>query len=123
MPEEPPACLGCGTCCFSKLVNYVRVDGADHSRIGVAVDTLTHFDGNRCYMNMYEGHCAALAIELGTGQFVCSIYETRPSICRELQRSSPSCQGEIHDKSERPLLLLSSLLARRAAREEAMNGR
>ncbi|MEI9937925.1 MAG: YkgJ family cysteine cluster protein [Pseudomonadota bacterium] len=113
MPEDAPACLGCGVCCFSKLANYVRVEGADHARIGAQVDDLTHFAGNRCYMNMFEGHCAALAIDLTTSQFVCSIYETRPSTCRDLQRSSPACQGEIHEKSQRPLLLLSSLLARR----------
>jgi uncharacterized protein len=115
MLDEPPACLGCGTCCFSKLANYVRVDGGDHSRIGAEVDSLTHFAGNRCYMNMYEGHCAALTIEPGTRQFVCSIYETRPNVCRDLERASPTCQGEIHEKSERPLLLVASLLARRLA--------
>ncbi|MEI9950297.1 MAG: YkgJ family cysteine cluster protein [Pseudomonadota bacterium] len=113
MPEDAPACLGCGACCFSKLANYVRVDGADHSRIGVQVDELTHFDGNRCYMNMSEGHCAALVIDLAMRRFVCSIYETRPSTCRDLERASPACQGEIHEKSERPLLLLSSLLGGR----------
>jgi Fe-S-cluster containining protein len=119
MLEEAPACLGCGTCCFSKLANYVRVDGVDHSRLGAEVDSLTHFDGNRCYMNMSEGHCAALEIELGTGRFVCSIYETRPSTCRDLQRSSSACQGELHEKSDRPLLLLASLLARRLALKSA----
>jgi len=112
MPESAPACLRCGTCCFSKLPNYVRIDGADHLRIGVQVDDLTHFDGNRCYMNMHEGHCAALVIDRASGQFVCSIYETRPSVCRDLERASPACQGEIHEKGERPLLLLTSLRAR-----------
>ena len=113
MPESTPACLGCGVCCFSTLPNYVRVHGADHARIGERVEDLTHFDGNRCYMDMCEGHCAALVIDLGTGQFVCSIYETRPNTCRDLQRTSPACQGEIHEKSQRPLLLVRSLLARR----------
>jgi uncharacterized protein len=113
MPE-PPACLDCGTCCFSKLANYVRVEGADHSRIGLDAENLTHFDGNRCYMNMFEGHCAALVIDLNTRRFVCAIYETRPNICRDLARSSPPCQGEIHEKGERPLLLLGALSARRS---------
>ena len=113
MPEGAPPCLGCGACCFSHLANYVRLDGADHSRLGLAVDELTHFDGNRCYMNMHEGHCAALVIDLATRQFVCSIYETRPATCRDLERGSPACQGEIHQKGERPPLLMHSLLARR----------
>lgn len=108
-----PACLACGACCFSKLQNYVRVDGADHRRIGDQVEELTHFDGNRCFMNMHEGHCAALVIDLVTREFVCSIYEIRPDICRGLERTSPECRGEIHEKNDRPLLQLSSLLAGR----------
>jgi Fe-S-cluster containining protein len=113
MPQGVLACLDCGACCFSKLANYVRVDGADHSRLGAQSDELTHFDGNRCYMNMHDGHCAALVIDLVTRQFVCSIYQKRPSTCRDLERASPACRGEIHEKSERPLLLLSSLLTQR----------
>jgi Fe-S-cluster containining protein len=113
MAEGTPTCLTCGACCFSKLANYVRLDGADHARIGAQVDDLTHFDGNRCYMNMHDGHCAALVVDLETRQFVCSIYETRPSTCRDLERASPACQAEIHEKNARPLLLLSSLLAQR----------
>jgi len=113
MPEGAPGCLDCGACCFSKLANYVRVHGTDHSRLGAQAEDLTHFDGNRCYMNMHEGHCAALVFELLTRQFVCSVYETRPSTCRDLERESPACRGEIHEKSERPLLLLGSLLSRR----------
>ena len=110
---DPLPCLSCGTCCFSKLPHYVRVHGADHARIGAAVDELTHFDGNRCYMNMFEGHCAALVIEASSHRFVCSIYESRPGTCRDLQRASGACQGEIQGKGERPLLLVMSLLARR----------
>ena len=113
LAEAFPPCLGCGACCFSKLSNYVRVDGADHSRIGVQVEALTHFDGNRCYMNMLEGHCAALVVDAVTNQFVCSIYESRPSICRDLERTSPACRGEIHEKRQRPLLLISSAVTRR----------
>src|ERR1700731_3118255 len=54
--EVAPACLECGACCFSKLMSYVQVDGADHARIGDQVDELTVFDGNRCYMRMSDGH-------------------------------------------------------------------
>jgi len=113
MPQDAPACLECGTCCFSRLANYVPVTGADHARIGAQVDDLTHFDGNRCYMNMHEGHCAALVIDLTAQEFVCSIYDLRPNTCRDLERGSAACRGEIHEKGERPLLTLSSLLTRR----------
>lgn len=114
MTEDlPPACLSCGACCFSKLEHYVRVSGTDYDRIGTPVDELTHFEGNRCYMNMHEGHCAALLIEPGSRRFVCSIYETRPSTCRDLARSSRECQGEIHEKGERPRKLLAVLRGER----------
>lgn len=113
MAEDAPACLGCGACCFSRLANYVPVTGADHARIGARVDELTHFEGNRCYMNMREGHCAALVIDRTTRQFVCSIYDLRPNTCRDLERGSPACRGEIHEKGERPLLTLTALPARR----------
>jgi len=104
--------MTCGACCFSQLPDYVPVTGADHARIGARADELTHFEGNRCYMNMHEGHCAALVVHLSTREFVCSIYETRPSTCRDLERGSAACRGEFHEKGERPLLSLGSLLAR-----------
>lgn len=113
MPEAGQGCLACGACCFSKLTNYVRVNGSDHARMGDEVDALTHFDGNRCYMNMHEEHCAALIVDRVTLEFVCSIYARRPDTCRDLERQSPACRGEIHEKGERPLLLLTSLLTRR----------
>ena len=112
MPETP-ACLECGACCFSMLANYVRVTGADHTRIGARVEELTHFHGNRCYMNMVDGHCAALVLDPAKRQFVCSIYEDRPSTCRDLGRGSAACEGERHEKGERPLLLLTSLCGQR----------
>ena len=108
-----PPCLGCGSCCFSRLETYVRVDGDDHLRLGGRAEELTLFVGNRCYMRMFEGHCAALVIDLNTRSFVCSAYENRPEICRELLRCSPACAGEIHEKGERPGTLLRVLDARR----------
>jgi Fe-S-cluster containining protein len=108
--EVAPACLECGTCCFSKLTNYVRVDGADHARIGDRVDELTVFDGNRCYMRMSAGHCAALVVDVVTSRFVCSIYGARPAVCRELERGSPACRGELHEKDQRPPALLRMLI-------------
>jgi Fe-S-cluster containining protein len=112
-PELAPPCLGCGTCCFSKLATFVRVDGLDHARLGDRADELTVFIGNRCHMTMFEGHCAALVIDVTTRRFVCSVYEDRPAVCRDLERGSPECRAERHEKSERPLLALRTLGGRR----------
>jgi uncharacterized protein len=98
--ETPPPCLECGTCCFSNLETFVRVTGDDHARLGDAADRLVHFVGNRAYMRLAEGHCAALRVEL-EGRFVCTVYATRPDACRDLERESPHCQGELVTKKGR----------------------
>jgi Fe-S-cluster containining protein len=110
-----PDCLTCGTCCFSQLENYVRVSGDDHARLGEAAETLVRFDGNRAYMRMEDGHCAALRLEPGdepegAGRFVCRIYETRPQVCRDLTQGGLSCRGEIAAKGERPKEAMAALV-------------
>lgn len=87
----------------------MRVAGSDHARLADRADELTHFVGNRCYMNMAAGHCGALVIDVATGLFVCSVYATRPAVCRELDRASAECRAEIHEKGARPPDLLHVL--------------
>lgn len=101
MPKVP-ACLACGACCFSQLDTYVRVTGDDHARLGAGNEALSVFIGNRCYMRMAHGHCAALAVR--DGQYVCTVYELRPEVCRALARESASCAAERSVKSARALL-------------------
>jgi Fe-S-cluster containining protein len=84
----------------------VRVTGDDYARLGDRAPALVHFDGVRAYMRMTDGHCSALEIEPGTGQFVCTVYAARPTVCRELERDSGACRGERAAKSDRPLLAL-----------------
>jgi hypothetical protein len=57
-------------------------------------------------MRMHDGHCAALRVEHASGRLVCTAYETRPQVCRDLARASGACLGEIAAKRERPLLAL-----------------
>ena len=113
MSEPISTCLECGTCCFSELEAYVRVLGTDYSRLGERAAALTHFIGNRCYMKMVEGHCAALEVQPSSGRFVCSAYEQRPDVCRALERASPQCSAEIHEKGNRPRALLVLLRSTR----------
>ena len=133
MPDRPrdggralsdvPACLACGTCCFSTLERYVRVTGDDHARLGARAEELTRFVGNRAYMKMTDGHCAALRIETlamdashashdgADARFVCGVYDERPDVCRDLARGSRECLGEIATKGARPLLAVAALTA------------
>ncbi|WP_245844322.1 YkgJ family cysteine cluster protein [Nibricoccus aquaticus] len=95
--NTPDDCRRCGVCCFSSLESYVRVSGDDWTRLGDAAERVAHFVGNRAFMLMREGHCAALELrhaEDGAAEFFCSIYEQRPQICRDLARGSPECGGE-----------------------------
>lgn len=100
-----PECLNCGACCFSAAENYVPVTGNDWTRLGPDADKWAVFVSNRVFMRMKQGHCAALQLEApreggGTSRFVCSIYETRPQVCRDLARGSAECHGEWTMKRE-----------------------
>ena len=111
MPELP-ACLACGVCCFSRLDTYVRVLGDDHARLGERAEELVRFEGNRAYMKMADGHCAALRLDASSGQLACTAYEARPQACRDLARGSNACLGELATKRERPLVALRRAGAR-----------
>ena len=96
---SPPDCLACGACCFSTASDYVPVKGDDWTRLGPEAERWAVFVNNRAFMRMTEGHCAALRVEpasaeTGAARFVCSIYETRPQVCRDLARGSGECHGE-----------------------------
>jgi hypothetical protein len=82
----------------------VRVTGADWDRLGVEAERVAHFIGNRAYMRMNDGHCAALDVRVtadGTREFFCTVYEQRPQTCRDLNRGSPECEGELATKGMR----------------------
>lgn len=105
MPDvsESP-CLFCGVCCHSRLETYVRVSGADWARLGAEAERVAHFIGNRAYLRMSDGHCAALEIRTGTREntrYFCSVYENRPQICRDLERGSSQCAAELRLKGGR----------------------
>jgi len=91
-------------CCFSRLDTYVRVTGADWTRLGAEAERVACFIGNRAYMKMTDGRCAALRPRRtpgGATEFFCTIYEKRPQACRDLARGSPECEGELAAKTER----------------------
>ncbi len=93
----PTDCRRCGVCCFSASPTYVRVTGADWSRLGNAAEDLAQFIGHRAFMRMREGHCTALSVLTGPdgrSDYFCTIYEQRPQTCRDLERGSPQCEGE-----------------------------
>lgn len=109
MPELPEDCPRCAACCFSELQDYVRVTGNDFEQLGDDAERVTAFIGNRAFMRMTDGHCAALAPDPNLGVLLCSVYERRPATCRELERGGPACTGERWAKGDRPVVLLARL--------------
>jgi len=94
------------------LETYVRVTGDDWSRLGPAAERVARFIGNRAYMQMRDGHCAALELRVaadGGCTYFCTIYAERPETCRDLGRGSPQCEGEIALKGERVAASMSTI--------------
>lgn len=94
----PLNCQRCGACCYSDSDTYVPLTEFDQERLGQEAGELEHRDGADCYMKMEDSHCIGLTLRAGT--FVCSLYDRRPEICRELERGSASCREEFLLKGE-----------------------
>ena len=118
---DTPQCTACGACCFSELPEYVRVFGCDLDRMDEAAQSFVVFLGNRCFMRIEGGRCAALRIEVPdevrsrgfdpiARTFTCAIYEMRPDVCRSLDRGSSGCRAERHAKVDRTLIAVERLL-------------
>ncbi len=111
--QAPSDCTACGACCFAAArgaVRYVPVTGDDHARLGDHADELVVFEGIRAWMRMTEdGRCAALRVAASPPRFTCAVYPQRPAACRELERGSPECLGELARKGDRPREALVAL--------------
>jgi len=92
--DDLPPCDSCAACCVSDAERYVRVTGDDYERLGESAASWTRFLGNRCFMRMVDGHCAALERDPATGHLLCSVYDRRPQICRDLERGSLACAAD-----------------------------
>jgi len=83
----------------------VRVTGADWERLREDAERVAHFVGHRAYMRMQGGRCVALVSRVGEdggSWHLCSIYERRPQVCRDLQRGAPECEAELARKPRLP---------------------
>lgn len=93
--------------------------GDDYARLGDDAESLVSWLDNTAFMRLESAgdvsgthhHCAALTIDPALGSLRCSIYERRPQICRDLERGSPECLGELASKAERPRRALAVLSA------------
>ncbi|AKV01975.1 hypothetical protein AKJ09_08638 [Labilithrix luteola] len=88
--------------------------GDDYERLGDAAEAYVVFLGNEAFMRLEPivsglHCCAALRIDPVDGSFGCVVYERRPTVCRELERAGPACDGERWTKGERPKRTLAVL--------------
>lgn len=113
-----PECVRCGACCFSDAPDYLAVLSVDSERIGRDAERWTERIDGRLYMRIEGGRCAALTIQ-DSGEYLCSIYERRPDVCRWLERGSGYCRGELTTKSD---LARATLVQIRLPRPDSPQG-
>ena len=97
-------CVACGACC-SGIRDYVQVFWHDAEKLGAArvAELVAEPVGEhpasvgrpaelQRFMKMTQGHCAALRSPTPE-QFLCSVYEDRPTLCHALERGGSSCRA------------------------------
>ncbi len=105
VPVPLPECEACGACCTSTHAGWVRVGEDDAARLGAdLVERLTVVSGDGRHMKMTGDRCAAL--EVSAGSCTCTIYERRPTPCRELERDTRRCHQAIRTRLGRGEVLL-----------------
>lgn len=89
MPELNP-CLSCGACCASFRVSFHWSESESLTPAGVPAGLSRELDLHRLVMLGTEANplrCVALEGAIGTA-VRCSIYDRRPSVCREFEAAS-----------------------------------
>lgn len=109
---EVPPCTSCGVCCFSDDPKYLRVANVDRDRLGPLAEQLTTQIGDDTFLRLVDGHCCALVYDPAKHEFLCSVYESRPDVCRWLARGSGVCASDRQEKADRTLVLLRRSAAR-----------
>jgi hypothetical protein len=82
-------CQRCGACCYGPD-EYVSVGELDLGRMSRQTRArLVVRRGERRYLKMLHGHCAALRAR--QGHYSCRIYGERPSPCHVVEAGSREC--------------------------------
>ena len=98
VPEErrvvvPADCGKCGACCRSDSSSFVPLLGGDQKRLGSQLAALTEVRHGQLYMRMRDGGCAALDESKGLSR--CSVYDSRPNVCRTFEQGSDECLSHL----------------------------
>jgi Fe-S-cluster containining protein len=101
MADPIPDCITCGACCASPFVGegYIQVNAEEEKRLdrlGLPVlEVMPGPDDRIVLLGTKENRqgdrvCVALDGRVGK-QVFCTIYEHRPSLCRQFEAGSPEC--------------------------------
>ncbi|PKN69849.1 MAG: hypothetical protein CVU54_07385 [Deltaproteobacteria bacterium HGW-Deltaproteobacteria-12] len=94
--EEPLTCLQCGKCCFVDLTAYAEPSDFDRWRTENRQDILKFIEqrhltwsGDRMISTDTGNYPRECPFLINAGQkWLCSIYETRPRVCRSYKPGS-----------------------------------
>ena len=94
--EETLSCLRCGKCCFADLTAYAQKEDFDRWRAAKMQDILNIIEhrhliwaGDRMVSTETGDYPRECPFLFSAGNvWLCSIYETRPLVCREYQPGS-----------------------------------
>ena len=92
--DDLPGCAGCGKCCHLVVELDPLIDR-------VPEELVVEHDGVRCMDQRGNGACVALD---GASQ-LCTIYESRPQVCRDFQRGGALCGRVVRWLATDPLLV------------------
>lgn len=95
LPDDFPACAGCGRCCHLVVELDPLVDQ-------VPEEWVVEHDGVRCMDQRGNGACVAL----DPATLLCTIYERRPQVCRSFNRGEALCVRIVTEGRLSPLQLI-----------------
>lgn len=84
LPTSDIACSNCKACCCRLEVMIISDTGVPEEHIK------RDYWGGETMLRLEDGWCSAMNRE----NYMCSIYENRPWICREFEMGSYECQEE-----------------------------
>ena len=87
--DELNPCLNCGACCAHYRVSFYWAEGDDATKGGVPVSlTVSSGPWRRAMLGTNGSHPHCIALQGAVGEKVCcTIYDRRPSVCRNLAPS------------------------------------
>ena len=109
MPVKTPSCLQCGKCCFVDLTAYAQQSDYDRWKAQDRQDILNVIE----HRHLVWSGDRLISAETGNaprecpflfsdeGKCKCSIYETRPQVCREYEPGSSALCPQFNIKRRR----------------------